>query len=199
MPEAMSPEFLVLFFFATVPGIVALFFRAQFMAGRMPAASEGLISYVTVSLAYQAFAWPIAAPLYAAGEVTGWYWLGWIALVFIGPAIVGVLLGLNIRKGWGRKLVGKLGITTVHPVNCAWDWRFSQCEECWVIVTLKNDTQWFGYLGPNSFMSTDPGERDLFIEHVYERRKQGKPWKPMGSSVWIAHGEIQSLEFLPRQ
>jgi len=198
MIGAMKPELLLLFLFFSVPGIVALFFRAQFMAGRMPKVGEGLLSYVTVSLAYHALVFPLTARLYAAASLAGWHWAGWVSLIFLGPALVGILLGLNIRKGWARKMIGRFGISTIHPVTCAWDWRFSQCEEGWVIATLKNGTQWHGYMGVNSFMSSDPGERDILIEQVYDSAGEGASWTPRGSAVWIANGEIQSLEFLPR-
>jgi len=199
MDELLKPETLSLFLLFTVPGLIALYFRSQFMSGRLPPIAEGSIAYITVSLAYHAIAFPIAKPLYLSGSFSGWNWLGWIALIFIGPMIVGVLLGLNIRKGWMKKLVSKFGINTIHPVNCAWDWRFAECEECWVHVVLKDDTKWAGYMGTNSFMSSDPTERDIFIEHVYHAGDDGQPWEARGTSVWIAHGEIQSLEFIPRQ
>lgn len=194
----MKPETLPLFLVFTVPGIIALYFRAQFIAGRLPSAAEGAISYITLSLAYHAIAYPIAHPLYTSGKIDGWAGLGWFVLIFVGPTLLGILLGLNIRKGWTKKLVNRFGLHTIHPVDCAWDWRFGHCPECWVIVTLKDGTKWYGYMGTNSFMSSDPAERDIFIEHVYDFSAEGKPWAARNTGVWIAHGEIQSLEFLPR-
>lgn len=198
MGDILKPETLALFLIFSVPGIIALYFRAQFLAGRLPTASEGAVSYITVSLAYHAIAYPIARSIYESGSLEGWFWAGWLALIFIGPAILGILLGLNIRKGWTKKLVNRFGINTIHPVNCAWDWWFGHCPECWVIVTLKDDTKWYGYMGANSFMSSDPAERDIYIEHVYEFTADGQPWTARNSSVWISHGEIQTLEFLAR-
>lgn len=181
-----------------MPGIIALYFRAQFVAGRMPSTSEGAISYITVSLAYHAIAYPIARPIYESGSLEGLFWVGWLVLIFMAPAILGILLGLNIRKGWTKKLVNGFGLNTIHPVNCAWDWRFGHCPECWVIVTLKDETRWYGYMGVNSFMSSDPAERDIYIEHVYEFAGEGHQWTARDTSVWIGHGEIQTLEFLPQ-
>lgn len=198
MGDILKPETLALFLIFSVPGIIALYFRAQFLAGRLPTASEGAVSYITVSLAYHAIAYPIARSIYESGSLEGWLWTGWLALIFIGPAILGILLGLNIRKGWTKKLVNRFGINTIHPVNCAWDWRFGHCPECWVIVTLKDDTKWYGYMGANSFMSSDPAERDIYIEYVYEFTADGQPWAARNTSVWIGHGEIQTLEFLAR-
>lgn len=198
MSGILQPETLALFLMFSVPGVIALYFRAQFIAGRLPSASEGAISYITISLAYHALAYPIARPLYGSSSLEGWLWIGWLALIFVGPAILGILLGLNIRKGWSKKLVNRFGLNTIHPVHCAWDWRFGHCTECWVIVTLKDETKWYGYMGLNSFMSSDPAERDIYLEHVFEFAGEGQPWTARNSSVWIGHGEIQSLEFLPQ-
>lgn len=187
-----------MFLLFTVPGVVALYIRAQFLSGKVPSASEGIISYVTVSLVYQASVFPIAKHLYHVTEIDGLLWAKWVSLIFLGPAILGLLLGLNIRKGWTKRLVNFFGINTIHPVGCAWDWKFAHCEECWGIVTLKDGTKWYGYIGTGSFMSSEPSERDFYMTHVYEMAEDGKPWSPKNSSVWIAHGEIQSLEFLPR-
>lgn len=179
----------------SVPGIIALFFRAQFIAGRMPKAGEGLISYVTLSLAYHALAFPLAKPIYLTAFTGFESGFGWFALIFVGPMIVGVLLGLNIRKGWTKKLVNRFKLSTIHPIGCAWDWHFGRCEECWVMVVLKDDTKWYGYISGDSFMSSEPNERDLYIEKVWDFHGEGKPWTPRNTSVWIAHGEVQSIEF----
>lgn len=198
MGEILKPETLSLFLVFTVPGIIALYFRAQFLSGRIPSAADGALSYITLSLAYHAIAYPIARPLYVAGSIEGWYGVWWFSLIFVGPTLLGMILGLNVRKGWTKKLINRFGLNTIHPVNSAWDWKFGHCPECWVIVTLKDDTKWYGYMGLNSFMSSDPTERDLFIEHVYQMEGEGQPWTPRNASVWISHGEIQSLEFIPR-
>lgn len=152
--------------------------------------------YVTLSLAYHALAYPIARPLYVSGSINGWYGVGWFALVFVCPAALGILLGLNVRKGWTKKLVN---LNTIHPIHSAWDWHFGHCAKCYLIVTLKDNTKWYGYLGKNSFISSDPIERDIFIERVYDFAREGEIWTPRNTGVWIAHGEIQSLEFLPCQ
>lgn len=199
MDEILKPESLILFLMFTVPGLVALYVRAQFLTGRLPPIAEGLAGYVTLSLVYHALAYPIAAPLYARPLVSGWWSLAWFGLLFVGPVLLGLLLGLGIRKGWTQALLRRVGLHTVHPADSAWDWLCSSAQACWVLAVLKDGTKWAGYFGPGSFISTDPAERDIFIEKVYEIRKVGQPWIPRASSVWIAHGELQSLEFWPLQ
>ncbi|SNT08354.1 DUF6338 family protein [Sphingopyxis indica] len=192
--ELLDLEKARLFLVLAVPGIVILYMRSQFLTGRMLSLMEGLIAYVTVSLVYYAlvlpaFAWLEQRTGIAAAAL-------WFLIVLAGPAIVGALLGLNVRKGWSQKVLRRLGISTVHPISAAWDWRFSGGEACWVLAILKNGTRWAGYLGTNSFMSSDPSERDIYIQQVYELDSKSQ-WTPRDSSVWIAHGEIQSLEFWP--
>ena len=190
-------EGLALFLFFSVPGIVALYLRTQFLAGRMPSAADGALTYVTLSLAYHAIIYPITGPLQARNTDLGVTWISWFIMIFVAPALLGTLLGLNIRRGWSRRLFDKIGLSIVHPISNAWDWKFSNCPESWIIVKLKDSTTWYGFLGENSFLSSDRAERDLYLQETFMYNEDGTAWRPLGSSVWIAHGEIQSLEFIP--
>lgn len=188
---------LPVFLFFAVPGVIALYVRAQFTTGRLPAIGEGIVAYVILSLVYHAAAYPFVPGLYAGDWSSSWNFAGWFLLIFLLPALVGLLLGLNIRKDWTRTLLTKWGISTIHPIESAWDWHFSRCEPCWVTIVLKNGTVWRGYLGVGSFMSSRSEERDILVEQVYAM-DDDEVWKPRSSSVWIAHGEIQSIELWPR-
>ena len=196
MEALADPASLQFFLLFAAPGFVALYVRSQFLTGRMPPIAEGISAYVTLSLIYHAALFPILPSLYLE-PVVGWRWGAWFGILFIFPALLGASLGLNVRKGWTKWLLTKAKINTVHPVNVAWDWRFGECKECWVLVVLKNETKWAGFLGERSFMSSDPSERDIFIEKVYEIDGKTDVWTARDSSVWIAHGEIQTIEFWP--
>lgn len=196
MGDLLHIEQLRVFLFFVAPGIVALFVRAQFLLGKMPPIAEGVVAYITISLIYHALVYPIAWHLYASSETLSWFVLDWIALIIIGPALLGFVLGLNIKMGWTRTALSKVGINTIHPVDSAWDWKFAGCGECFVLVVLKDDTKWAGFISKNSFMSSQPSERDIFIEQVYDH-SDTSPWTPRVSGVWIAHGEIRSIEFWP--
>ena len=67
MSELLTPEKMGLFLMFSVPGIIILYIRAQFITGRMPPIAEGAISYLTLSLIYQAVAYPITS------DVTPWF------------------------------------------------------------------------------------------------------------------------------
>ena len=95
MGELLHIDQLRIFLFFMVPGLVALYVRAQFLSGKMPPIAEGVIAYVTVSLVYHALVYPIAWHLYASSEAVSWFIVGWLLLIFVGPVILGLLLGLN--------------------------------------------------------------------------------------------------------
>ena len=195
MSELLHIDSLKIFLFFMAPGVIALYVRAQFLSGRMPPIAEGVVAYVMVAVAYHAVVYPISRYLYSSPDAA-WSTAGWLLLILVGPALLGFLLGLNIRQGWTRWLLAKAGISTIHPINCAWDWRFGDCKESWALVSLKDGTKWAGFVGVNSFISSLPGERDIYIEKVYDHA-EAAPWQPRVSSVWIAHGGIQSIEFWP--
>lgn len=50
-----------------------------------------------------------------------------------------------------------------HPILRPWDYYFSKCEPCWVVVHLKDRT--IGdYFGADSFAPSDPAEPQLYLE-----------------------------------
>ncbi len=111
--------------------------------------------------AYQAKLYE-GAPLTAAGIA--------LAVILILPALLGFLSGIARRCGLGRKLVGYLHFRAFeqHNIPSAWDHLFSGITPRWVIVTLKSGGRIHGFFGPDSFASSDPDERDLFISHVVQ-------------------------------
>ena len=73
-------------------------------------------------------------------------------------------------------------------------------REQWVLVTLKDDTKYAGYCDPeSSFFSSEPTERDMYIEYVYNLDDDNK-WEPIpGKSVLITRGEVKTIEFWQRK
>src|SRR5579859_177776 len=195
MDEFLKPETIKLLSQAVLPGVVIVYVRGQLLPNRRLELKDAIVGYVALSVLYQALLglaaevpWPmpgvVPAPIFS------------ISISMIFPALLGLWLGLDGSFGWSRLALQRLGIHLSHPVNSAWDWRFSACEECWIMATLKDGTRWQGHLSPNSFTSTDPTERDIFIEQVYNL-EDDNTWTAKGSSVLIAQGEIQTLEFWP--
>ncbi len=195
LEHLLSKEQLGLFLFFVVPGLIILRARGLFVNNRGRPLTDIMMSYVVLSLIYQACIFP--ATQWAANLQGTWGWVIWIFGLFVIPAAVGFLFGLSGRSQWLRNPLALLGINVGHPIDAAWDYRFAGCEPCWVHIVLKDGTKWAGHLGEGSFISTDPSERDLYLDGVH-RVGEDEVWSRAGSSLWLAHGEIQSIEFWPQ-
>ena len=148
--------YLVLLFF--VPGLVVLFVRSQFVTGAKFSHSAALLPYLAISVIYYALAFPLIEVVVAINEPIYVKILAWFSLVFVGPAVLGLVLGINIQKDLFRRLLRKCGLNPVHVIPTAWDWKFGSMTEQWVLVTLKDGTRFAGFCGSESFMSSDPTE-----------------------------------------
>lgn len=196
MPDLKSIENVYLVLALLVPGLIACFVRTQFVTGRAPSHSESILSYLTLSVIYYALALPAVDCVLKLPEQGYVKTLAWFALVFVGPALFGLALGLNAQAGYSRRLLKLIGLHPVHVMPTAWDWMFSRMKESWVLAILKDGTKFAGFCGRDSFASSDPKERDLYIQQVYEIDDQNV-WHPRDSSVLIAAGEIRTIEFWP--
>lgn len=90
----------------------------------------------------------------------------------------------------------KLRLNPVHPTPSAWDWTFEALGEQFVLVALRDGTHIGGLMGSDSFVSSDPTERGIYIQQIYDIDETDN-WKPMDHGVLIAGGEISSIEFWP--
>lgn len=185
-----APYIWLVFF---VPGAIILFVRSQLTTGRLPPPSERLLSYLIVSAIYLALTLPFVdyQPELGLSNLSSWSWIFWL---FVIPAVVGVFLAAL----WGRihDLLVKIGLRLVHPIPNAWDWKFSNVDDKWVLVTLIDGSEVAGYLGSKSFISSDPSERDIYIEKLFQIDSQTKEWKESGSKgILIASGQVKTIEF----
>ncbi len=181
-----------------VPGLIVLFVRSQFLTGRSPSHSAALLSYFTVSVIYYALALPFVHFVLSIDE-TGYVktLMAWFALIFIGPVLLGLLLGVNIQKNLFRRVFHWCGLNPIHAMPTAWDWKFGGMTDQWVLVTLKDGTRFAGFCGSESFMSSDPTERDIYIQWIYDIDNQNN-WTPRDENgVLIVAGEVRTIEFWP--
>ncbi len=121
MPELSDPTTLYLTFAFVVPGLVITYFRSQFTTGRMQSHSEAILSYLALSALYGALILPTVEWLMDVSKDEYPNTLYWVCLVFVGPAIVGSLLGYSSRTNALRRLLNHFGINPVHAVPTAWD------------------------------------------------------------------------------
>lgn len=197
MPNLASLDNLYLVLGFLVPGLIVLFVRSQFVTRRSPPHSEAFLSYLTVSIIYYGLALPFVDFVLSVQEPGHGKAIAWLSLILFGPALLGLLLGVNIQKNWFHRLLQRCRLNPVHAMPTAWDWKFGGMSNQWVLVTLKDGTQFAGFCGPDSFMSSDPAERDIYIQWIYDIDDNNN-WSPRGENgVLINAGEVQTIEFWP--
>jgi len=196
MPDLKGLENVQLVIAFVVPGLIIAYVRARFLSGRMEKASEAILAYLSLTVVYYGLALPLLTYLsdLPAGLPKN---LGWWAFIAVGPAIFGLILGVGTQKNWLRRLAQALGMRPIHSVPVAWDWRFGWDESCFVLVTLSNGDTVAGEFGPGSFASSDPAERDLYIEEIWDAPEDGGVWVKRSNrqGILLPAKEIRHVQF----
>lgn len=199
MPDLSSPETAYYAIALTTPAIVFVFVRVQFIHGRMPNAGEAALHYVAITSAYYAIAFPI---IFWANQIPGneyTWWGGWLLLTIFAPACLGLIFGWSAQKNFLYNFLRKVGLKPIHISPTAWEWRFSHCAGEWVAITLKNGNAYGAICGENSFVSTSPSERDIYLEAAYDINDDGS-WSKRKFGMLVCSGEISTIEFqIPTQ
>jgi Family of unknown function (DUF6338) len=198
MLDSIKPDDIYLALFFVVPGIITLFVRSRFITGRTPSIKENVFAFFVLSLIYYSFTILFIEQALAVREP----WLLraaiWIALVLIGPAVFGLILGIAAQKEWIHRVADNFDLSIVHVIPTAWDWRFCKMprDGLFVMVTLTNGATVAGHFGSMSFASSDTGERDLYIQEEYtitaDDRWEARPEKV---GILIPAREIRHVEF----
>ncbi len=198
MPEFKGIDNFYIILAFIVPGLVIVYIRSRFISGRTPSHSQNVLGYITLSLLYYVFALPIVEPALQLEDPWEARAAVWLSLTLIGPALFGLFLGAWAQREWGARIALKLGLTTIHVIPTAWDWRFSKIPRggMFVMVTLTSGESVAGFFGPNSFASSDDSERDIYIEEEYSVDDKGI-WSPRSAKVGILIPvkEIRNVEF----
>lgn len=183
-----------------VPGFVMYATYSVFAVRRAEVPKLSFLRFLTLSCVnYAAWSWLVylifSAEFFAGHAVRSAAALGWIILG--SPLALGLVAGYFSQKETIRKVLMGLGLRPMHPVPTGWDYKFSTIKKAvWVPVTLKDGSHVAGLFGSKSFASSDPKERDLYIQRVYRIEKEG-PWKPVERSdgILIAGDQIKYVEF----
>ena len=179
-----------------VPGLITFFIRSQFIVVRRQTHTDNLLSYVTLTSIYYAVLLPSFPYLFT---LIGWsLFFAWFGVIIIGPALFGAALGLAAYYELFRKSLRKFKINPIHAVPSSWDWIFGSVrhDSVWIIVTLTDGTKLSGVWGGKSFASTDPGERDIYIERLWDVADDGV-WsrRDRDQGALIVAKEIRYVEF----
>lgn len=117
-----------------------------------------------------------------------------IALILTGT-VTGVCIAVIKKKniiGW---VLGLIKIDTTNPIPTAWDYIFSKHESYWLEVGVSNGKMIRGLFYGDSFASSENGEKDLYLEKLYEKKENGWEKVEQTKGVWINHNEIRYIKF----
>jgi hypothetical protein len=196
LPEFKSLDEVYLLLGLLTPGLIIFFIRSRFTTGRIPPHAEAILSYLTVSIIYYALALPFIEYVLTFTEPGYRKAFAWITLVIVGPAVCGLSLGVIVQKGIGQKVLKFFGLRVVHVMPTAWDYKFGYMPAQWVLVTLKNGIRFGGFYARDSLASSNPQERDIFIEQVYDiGDDEGWTARTRDAGLLIKGDEISTINF----
>lgn len=178
------------------PGLIIVYIRALFIAGRRPRVAEYAVEYVVVSTIYLAAAVPLLEWIISLQGPNWFRVLAWLGLLAAVPAAIGLALGAASQNGWWRSALGWLRLSVVSPYPTGWDWVFARLKSpAYLLITLRDDSTVAGYFGLGSLASSDPSERDLYLEEIYDVGDDGT-WTSLAErhGILIAAKEIKYIE-----
>lgn len=196
MTQLLSPDTFEFFARYLLAGYVVIAVRSRFVVGEKPRATEviaeavifSLLSQLVVEFLHWTFPKPIGLPERAQF---------FIEVVLI-PAVLGLLLGLNLSKGWNNAFLRRLSMPIVSPIQRAHDYAFGENRRpCLVIVTYEDGTVIRGWFGPSSLAASDRERSDLYLERLYyvDDMDQWIELSP-GRSALVSLAQVRSIEFL---
>lgn len=167
-----------LLFAYLLPGFLISFIFSRFFTGRTRSLSESVINYLALTTIYYTITYPISGLLFGQGFDPSSP-LTVLLFFIIGPIAFGLLLGAINRRDWFHRILRRLGIAMVHPIPSAWDWRFYEYREgTFVLITMDDGSRIGGRLGPKAFASSDPEERDIYLDEIWDFDEDGE-WQPL--------------------
>jgi hypothetical protein len=124
----------------------------------------------------------------------------WGVMTLFSPVTLGLIAGRLVQRGTAETALQRMGLYPKQQAVTSWDRLFSRAGKKRVLVTLKDGRQVAGIFGDRSFASSDPSERDVYIESLSEIGDSGE-WRPNphDRGIWIAGEQIACIEFLGSQ
>lgn len=117
-----------------------------------------------------------------------------LLLLFVIP-IAGALAEYWLRnRGWRFRL-------SYDPTPRAWDFAFAGVEPTFVRL-LTSDGKWLGgWYGENSFVSSFPEPREIFIERAHEIKPDGTFGRkqPGSNGLYVRCDDIRAVEIVDRR
>lgn len=183
-----------------VPGFIMHLTLSVFVPQKTEQSELSFLRFLTLScLNYAIWSWLIYLILAAGLYSTHPYRVAfvWGLIILVSPVIIGIALAHLSQNEIPRTFLQHLGFNPIHEIPTAWDYRFSRIEApTWLLVTLNDGSTVAGLFGSRSFASSEPSERDLYIQDVYKVAESG-PWQKVAQNegILVRADQIKHIEF----
>ncbi|HUS59292.1 MAG TPA: DUF6338 family protein [Planctomycetota bacterium] len=170
--------------------------------------SESWLDYFVLSCFNYLLGWPLLFFLLSCRPVDfdilnpsfsllhGVYFTGWIVPVFFLPVLAGFLTGRYGQKDRSRGFLKRFGLFVLHVAPTAWDYAFARDESFWARIELVDGRMIEGVFADKSLASSEPGERDIFLEPVYELNEEtGQYIRQEVGGILIMASSIRMVRF----
>ena len=195
--DSFEMVFLTLAFI--VPGFVYFSVKGLFFPNDTAKPHTLFLKFLSVScLNYGGWSWLIYL-IHTSDSITNHAWLVamiWGGIIFLSPAIAGIVIGILSLKEIPRMIAHRFGINLIHSIQTAWDFKFHKTGPVWVVLTLKDGRTIAGLYGPHSFAS-ESEDRGIYLEKTYTLGENGAAWEPVDQSagVLVSGDQIAVIEF----
>jgi len=196
MPQNLSQVLLLIVFI--IPGFILM--RVKRLA--YPTVEETFQNTLVDALALSCLVHALCSPLWywvlAGHRYPGRPWLFMVqifVILFVVPILLGFTYILGFRRDRFRGLREFMGIP--HPDPTAWDYHFRKGRAYWVWLTFKSGRVMAGLFGPNSFASSFPHMRDLYVEKLLRLDENGSVVELIenSSGALVAMEDLERIEF----
>jgi hypothetical protein len=201
MPQSLDVIFLTLAF--AVPGFVWYATYSLGVPPREERSDHSFLRFLTLSCVnYAIWSWLIyllVQPTFLQSHPYRRSILAafWFVVIFVAPVGLGLLLGRRSHRALARSLLQRLGFHPLHEQPTAWDYIFRAIDTpLFALVTFKDGSTVGGLVANGTFASSQPRERDLYLERVYNVASDGA-WQetPNSAGILIRGDEIRHIEF----
>jgi len=197
-----------------VPGVIFILIRSQLRGFRdvdRTVSGRILLAFVVSVIfdaIYVAILGPLAMKRLESGDAITPDEVSTVAWLFIATGIVFPAITSWVIHGDGkllrplhqaaRRLRVRLTDSRYEATPTAWDLAATTTEATWVRIRIDDGVWVGGRFGNDSYFSTYPEPRDIFIEEQYAMGKQGEFLAPVPSSagVWVAVIDEYLVEWL---
>jgi uncharacterized protein DUF6338 len=183
---------LIVFIGFVVPGFISLKTYELLSPTALVASSKQVVDAVAFSsMNYALLSWAILlversqlsqnAPVLYGGF--------YLVILFLAPIAWASLWHCLRRTQWFQS-------RAPHPTELPWDFLFSQRKHYWMVVTLKSGSVVAGLFREESFASSSPADRQLYLQEQWLLDDQGGFDRPVvqTAGVIVATSEIETVE-----